>query len=545
MANHQHHFQTSFSTLILVFFFWGFVAASNGIFIPFCKSYFHLDQFESQLIDAAFYSAYFYGSLVLYLGSYFSQIDILNKIGYKNGIIIGLLISIVGAVGLAVISSMQHATFGLVLLSFFVIALGFSLQQTAAQPFAIALGKPETGAHRLNMAGGINSLGTLLGPLVVSFILFGDLKAGSHSATISSIKVLYIFLACLFTLVSIVFLKSKMPRVTSDEKIEKSPKALIVLLLIGAIFPAILFTDQIHSFLGLTKTTVVFGVLTYTLILLFIALVLSSKNPKGWGAMQYPQLVLGMIAIFIYVGVEVTIQSNMGALLKKPEFGAFQESHISHYISLYWGSLMIGRWTGAISVFNFNKRIKQWLTIIIPMLAFGLILLVNVIKGNSVNDLLIYPLCIGFLIVAFLYSKERPATMLLAVSVLATTAMIIGMLTQGKLATFAFISGGLFCSVMWPCIFALAVTGLGKYTSQGSAFLIMMILGGALIPPVQGAICDFDIIAPQGIAGMSYTHFSYIVAVFCFAYLIWHTLQTSRVLKKQGIDFNTSSTTTH
>jgi FHS family L-fucose permease-like MFS transporter len=252
-----------------------------------------------------------------------------------------------------------------------------------------------------------------------------------------------------------------------------------------------------------------------------------------------------MIAIFIYVGVEVTIQSNMGALLKKPEFGAFQESHISHFISLYWGSLMIGRWTGAISVFNFKKRIKQLLTVIVPMAAFGLILLVNIIKGNTVDDLLIYPICIGFLIVAFLYSKERPATMLLAVSVLATAAMILGLVTQGKLATFAFISGGLFCSVMWPCIFALALTGLGKYTSQGSAFLIMMILGGALIPPVQGAICDFDLTAPQGFAGMSFTHFSYIVAVFCFAYLIWHTWQTSRVLKKQGFDFNTSTSTSH
>lgn len=545
MTNRQHHFQSSFTTLISVFFFWGFVAASNGIFIPFCKSYFQLDQFQSQLIDAAFYSAYFYGSLLLYLGSYFLQIDILNKIGYKNGIIAGLSISVVGAVGLAITSSMPNATFGMVLLSFFVIALGFSLQQTAAQPFAIALGKPETGAHRLNMAGGINSLGTLLGPLVVSFILFGDLKAGEHTATISSIKILYIFLAALFTLVSVIFVLSKMPRVTSDEKIEKSPKALAVLLMIGAVYPSILFTDQIQEAAGISKTTLVFGVLIFTLILLFAALIGAPKNPTGWGAMQYPQLVLGMIAIFIYVGVEVTIQSNMGALLKKPEFGAFQESHISHFISLYWGSLMIGRWTGAISVFNFKKHIKQLLTIIVPLAAFGLILLVNIIKGNSVEDLLIYPLCIGFLIVAFLFSKERPATMLLSVSILATIAMFVGMITQGKLATFAFISGGLFCSVMWPCIFALAVTGLGKYTSQGSAFLIMMILGGALIPPIQGAICDFDLTTPQGIAGISYTHFSYIVALLCFAYLIWHTWKTSRVLKKQGFDFDASSPSSH
>src|SRR3990170_5876181 len=182
---------SQFGTLITVFFFWGFVAASNGIFIPFCKTHFNLDQFESQLVDAAFYGAYFFGSLILYVLSTVSRVDILNKIGYKSGIIYGLIISVIGAIGMAFISTSESVTFAMVLIAFFTIALGFSLQQTCAQPFAVAMGPEQTGAHRLNLAGGINSIGTLLGPLVVSIVLFGSLTEAKE-ATLGNIKTLYI-----------------------------------------------------------------------------------------------------------------------------------------------------------------------------------------------------------------------------------------------------------------------------------------------------------------------------------------------------------------
>ncbi|MBW7936389.1 MAG: MFS transporter, partial [Flavobacteriales bacterium] len=109
----KHHFQSSFTTLISVFFFWGFVAASNGVFIPFCKHYFQLDQLQSQLIDTSFYGAYFYGALLLFIVSYFAKFDILNKIGYKGGIVTGLFISVAGALGLAYTSSMPNPTFGM------------------------------------------------------------------------------------------------------------------------------------------------------------------------------------------------------------------------------------------------------------------------------------------------------------------------------------------------------------------------------------------------------------------------------------------------
>ena len=531
---------SQFGTLITVFFFWGFVAASNGVFIPFCKTHFHLDQFESQLVDAAFYGAYFFGSLILYILSTLSGVDILNKIGYKNGIIYGLLISVIGAVGMAFISTSESATFAMVLVAFFTIALGFSLQQTAAQPFAVAMGSESTGAHRLNLAGGINSIGTLLGPLVVSIVLFGGLKDDNKVATLGNIKTLYFILAGLFTFVAVFFAVSKLPRVTSSEKIENSPKALLTLVVISVPTFILIFLNKwvVTHFGENAKGYLIIITMIITIGILVYAMMASKKDRTGWGAMQYPQLTLGMIGIFIYVGVEVTIQSNMGALLKLPAFGGLTEKYISQYISLYWGSMMIGRMTASVSLFNFSKQTKRILTVIVPFVTFGLVLLVNVLRGSEVGNLYVYAVCIVFLIAAFIYANEKPVAMLLTVSVMAGVAMLIGLFTEGDVARFAFISGGLFCSVMWPCIFSLAIAGLGKYTSQGSAFLIMMILGGAIIPPLQGAICDLDRTNPGGIMNTPYTHFSYIVPALCFAYLAWHALKSKRVLQSQGIDFD-------
>ncbi len=533
---------SQFGVLITVFFFWGFVAASNSIFIPFCKKFFHLDQIQSQLVGSAFYGAYFYGSLLLYLYSAISGTDLLNKVGYKLGIVYGLLISVVGAIALALISGSANVTFGLVLVAFFIIALGFSLQQTSAQPFAVALGSPETGTHRLNMGGSVNSFGTLLGPLVVSFLLFGSVASASD-ASIESIQKLYFFLAGLFIVASLIFAYSNLPKTTSDEKLEKSPKALNVLLLIGVVFLPVLFSDWVEAAIGVKKSIIITACLLIILGTLFSSIVRARKNPDGWGAMAYPQLALGMIAIFIYVGVEVTIDNNFGALLKKNAFGGYDESHISHLISLYWGSMMIGRWTGAISVFNFSKQIKRFLAIVVPFVAYGVILGVNLIKGNDISDLKMYPICIAIAVVAFLFAEEKPVKLLLTVSVLGAIGMIIALTSTGMLANFAIISTGMCCSVMWPAIFALAVNGIGKYQSQGSAFLIMMILGGAIIPPVQGAIIDMEQSTDPSIH--TYTQLSYLVPLMCFAYLAWHAIQTRSVLKKQGLDVDAQVAASH
>jgi FHS family L-fucose permease-like MFS transporter len=266
--------------------------------------------------------------------------------------------------------------------------------------------------------------------------------------------------------------------------------------------------------------------------ILFYSNTQAIKNNEGWGAMKYPQLIYGMIGIFIYVGVEVTIDNNFGALLKIPGYltnEGLDESKISKYVSLYWGSLMIGRWTGAVSVFNLTGLKKTIATIIVPFIAFAVVLFVNNLYGNDVNDLIAYAVYIVLALAAFFYGQEKPVKTLIAVSSLATIAMLIGVFTNGIVSVYSLMAGGLCCSVMWPCIFSLGVGGLGKYTSQGSAFLIMMILGGAIIPPLQGAVGDLSSV------GM---HHSYLLAAACFAFLVYLAFKLKQVLKSQGLDFD-------
>ena len=523
--NNSKSYGSALYTIITVFFFWGFLAASNGIFIPFCKAHFSLTQFESQLIDFTFYGGYFIGSLVLYFASQATKVDILNKLGYKNGIIYGLVISAIGA--LVMVPAVNSGSFGFILSAFFVIALGFSLQQTAANPFVIALGSPQTGSNRLNLAGGVNNFGTLLGPIVVSIVLFGGAGKMIPAADvkITAVDNLYYILAALYIAVAIFFWVSNLPKVTSDEKIEASTKTNLPLIVIFIAFCLILAATPLATMTGLSKAYFVYTALAIILVTLMASLSASSKSTEGWGAMHYPQLIYGMIAIFTYVGVEVTIQSNMGALLKTPDFGGFKESEIAPYISLYWGSLMIGRWTGAIAVFNLSKTAKNVLTVIVPLFAFGVVLGANKLNGVDVSNLYIYVCCVVVLIAGFMIGQQKPVRTLMIFGILGILAMVVGLMTTGRVGLLAFISGGLCCSIMWPSIFALSIAGLGKYTSQGSAFLIMMILGGSIIPPVQGILAD-----TSGI------HLSYVIPVLCFAYLAFFALKAGAELKKQGID---------
>lgn len=532
----------AFYVLVTVFFFWGFVAASNGIFIPFCKNHFDLNQLESQLIDFSFYGAYFIGSLLLYLFSAVRGQDILNKIGYRKGIVIGLLVSVVGAllligaVNIGIGMANKSTAFFLILGAFFIVALGFSLQQVAANPFAVVMGSPETGAHRLSLAGGVNSFGTAIGPLIISVLLFGTAGGSAAGATtdISGVNKVYFLLAGLFLAVALLFAFAKMPEVTSREHFEKTRKASNALLLITAFF--LLIVGGIVTAYQLPLF--VLGIVGILFVLIYSNR-RAAKSPEGWGAMKYPQLALGMIAIFVYVGTEVTIQSNMGALLELKGFltpEGLHASQIDPYISLYWGSLMIGRWAGAITAFDLRKSTRKVLFVVVPFVAYAVILIVNDLKGNDYAALFPFIPCIVIQILGFFWGQEKPAKTLVIFGFLGMLAMVVGLATRGELATFAFISGGLFCSVMWPNIFALSIAGLGKYTSQGSAFLIMMILGGALIPPVQGGLAD--------IPGIG-IHLSYVVPVVTYAFLAFFAYRVKGILKTQGIDYESAISSGH
>jgi len=534
------------ATLVSVFFFWGFIGASNGVFIPFCKTYFNIDQFQSQLVDFAFYGAYYIGALILFIVSSQRKKDIFNNWGYKKGIIYGLLISTVGALIMypAISGSEpgQTEVFYYVLIALFIVGLGFSLQQTGANPFAVSLGDPKSGSSRLNLAGGVNSFGTTIGPLAVAFVIFGTLS-GDGTAEFSKMQSLYLGVAALFVLCAAVFYFSKsLPDGITIEPFESANKAMNLLITLTVIiflcFGWVFYTySESYTYTGTVedleykRLAALIASLIGVVGCIYYAYVKSSSNPKGWGALQYPQLALGMLAIFTYVGVEVTIQSNLGEVLKLVTdkvnnlnglgLPALGDTDIAKYISLYWGGLMIGRWTGAISVFNPTKGLKKVLLIIVPYIAFGVIVLVNY-GSYTMNEIIIFSVIVAIQIVGFFIAKDNAIATLKIFSMIGLAAMLVGLFSTGTVALFAFISGGLFCSIMWPCIFSLSITGLGKYTSQGSSFLVMMILGGAIIPPIQGKIADVFTIQS-----------SYWVAVLCFAYLILYAFLTKKILGDQ------------
>ncbi|MDO5637818.1 MAG: MFS transporter [Myroides sp.] len=524
-------------TLIVVFFFWGFIAAGNNIFIPFCKDYFHLDQFQSQLIDFAFYTAYYIGALGLFAASNVKGKDLVTHWGYKRSIVYGLLFSTVGAV--AMILAVEANVYYGMLLGLFAVALGFSLQQTAANPFAILLGDEKTGASRVNLGGGINSLGTTIGPLIVAFALFGTTAAVSNeqiqSLSLEKVVLLYVFVGLLFIgAAALFYFSKKLPEGKSTDPIEKAPKALNVLLIMTVLLLvcfSFVFATYRESATIIDKDTlennrVLWLSLAFIVIVggLLFAYKKASTQPEGWGAMKYPQLVLGMLAIFMYVGVEVGIGSNLGELLKSSEFGGLSSSEIAPYISMYWGSMMIGRWAGAVSAFNLTKNKQLLLTIILPIIAFGIILTANTLAAYDMSHFYAFIVCVFIQIILIILTKNAPAKTLLAFSVFGIIALIVGLTTTGTIAIYAFLCGGLACSIMWPAIYNLSLMGLGKYTAQGSAFLVMMILGGGIIPPIQGKVAD--------ILGI---HTSYIISLLCFVYLLIFAWLVVKILKKQHI----------
>ncbi len=478
MVNHSNS-RASLPILISVFFFWGFVAASNDILIPVFKEKLNLEQWQSQMISFAFYVAYTIGSLIYYFASKASGGDILNRIGYKNGIALGLVISALGT--LLFFPAADSASFGLMISGLFIVGLGFSLQQTAANPLAITMGNPKKGAQRLSLAGGINNIGTTIGPLIVSFAIFGSLKAGEHLDSLSAVKTPYLILGVAFVVVAIIFNFSSLPnQIRHEDNVVESASA-------------------------------------------------SKVSYKS--ALSYPQLWMGMIAIFLYVGVEVSTASNL------PEFMRVHlqtpTSEIAPYVSLFWASLMIGRWTGAVGAFDLKRNVRTFLNFILPYAAFGVFLFANRIANNDLTPFYVYAFVIILIIIADILSRGNPARQLLLFSCCGIVALLVGICADGLISVYAFISVGLFCSTLWPCIFTLAIAGLGKHTNEGSSFLIMMIMGGGFVSLLQGWLASDHLLGIQA---------SYVVGILCFLYLAYYGWKVKNILAVQGIHYDKAIT---
>ena len=462
----------AFATLISIFFFWGFVAASNDILIPVFKKALTLSQFESQWISLAFYIAYTVGSLLYFGISSLLKRDILNVIGYRNGLALGLIISALGT--LLFIPASNNASFPLLISGLFTVGLGFSLQQIAANPLAIQMGDPSKGNMRLSLAGGINNVGTTIGPVIVSFAIFGGLSSGETTLNLQAVQTPYLFLGAAFIIAAIFFKFSSVPDRLTEE----------------------------------------------------------TENSGGniMATLKYPQVILGMIAIFVYVGVEVSTASNLPEFMKQ-KLGT-EESAVAPFVSLFWASLMIGRWTSAAGAFNMKESTKMKLSLLLPFVAFGIFAFVNMIGGQDMSIFYPYLLIVIVLAVADAICEGNPVKQILLYSALGILALIVGIFSSGMTSVFAFISVGLFCSTLWPCIFTLGISGLGEKTNTASSLLIMMIMGGGFISAAQGYFADNDKLGIQH---------SYWVGVLCFAYLLFFAWSVSKQLKKQGItDFSTS-----
>ncbi len=459
--------------LISVFFFWGFVAASNDILIPVFKEKLNLEQWQSQMISVAFYVAYTVGSLIYYFISRATGGDLLNRMGYKNGIALGLVISALGT--LLFYPAAETTSFPLMISGLFIVGLGFSLQQTAANPLAITIGDPKKGAQRLSLAGGINNIGTTIGPIIVSFAIFGSLAAGAQLDSLSSVKTPYLILGAAFIIVALLFRFSSLPNHITHE--DNAPA--------------------------------------------------SNGKAEEKSALSYPQLVLGMIAIFLYVGVEVSTASNLPEYMRV--YLNTPTSEMAPYVSLFWASLMIGRWTGAVGAFDLSAGVKKMLGVVLPYAAFGVFLLANRIANHDLSPFYVYMFVILVIIIADMMSKGNPARQLMIFSGCGIAALMIGMLTDGLVSVYAFISVGLFCSTLWPCIFTLAIAGLGKHTNEGSGFLIMMIMGGGFVSLFQGWLASEDLLGIR---------WSYLTGVLCFAYLAWYGMKAKSILAARGIHYD-------
>ncbi|PKP35542.1 MAG: MFS transporter [Bacteroidetes bacterium HGW-Bacteroidetes-17] len=441
------NYTAAFIIVTGLFFMWGFMTVLNDILIPYLKGVFDLNHTQAMFIQFAFFGAYFIGSLIYFIISV-NYGDPISKIGYKNGIIVGLIIS---ATGSALFYPAAHfLMYGFFLSALFVMGLGFTILQIAANPYVAILGSEKTASSRLNLSQGFNSLGTTIGPLIGGYLIFKYFVGGEINGA-DAVQVPYLFFTGIFILLAILIKLSDLPRLTKDETLE-----------------------------------------------------------KGLSVLKHKHLIFGIIAIFMYVGGEVSIGSILISFLGLENIAGLDPSVASKFVAFYWGGLMIGRFMGAISMSKMKNMVLKYLSMLgIPVIAFLVILYFNDLRTAAIYSIF---LLINF--IGFLFGKSLPNRTLFVFAFISVMLLVTALLTNGVVAMWAVIGIGLFNSIMWSNIFTLAIAGLGKYTSQGSSLLVMAILGGALVPVFQGMMAD-----AYGV------HFSFVVPILCYLYIAFYGLK--------------------
>lgn len=449
-------------TLTSLFFMWGFITCLNDLLTPYLKNVFDLTHFQANLVQFAFFTAYFVISLIYFLVSTFYK-DPIQKIGYKNTLVCGLIIAALACFLFYQEAGSQNPKFALFLGALFLLGTGFTFLQIAANPLVSMLGEPETSSSRLNMSQAFNSLGTTLAPVIGGYLIFTYFN-NEGDKTASAVQIPYLVLASvLLMLAGILFFSNVPNKVTSE-------------------------------------TAVV----------------------KGAGALKHPYLVYGMLGIFFYVGAEVAIGNNLISFMDSHFH--MPEAVATVYLMFYWGGAMIGRFMGAISMSQMPANKKYTF-----MAAAGLVttlIICAIAKSKEVVELsqvvyfLAY-LALNYLV--FISAKSLPSRTLGFFAVINICLLGIMLVFTGELSLWAVLSVGLFNSIMFSNVFTLAIEGLEEYTAQGSSLLVMMILGGAIVPPIQGYVTDM--------LGAEDSKLAFVVPLLCYVYLAWYGFVGSRIGK--------------
>jgi FHS family L-fucose permease-like MFS transporter len=434
-----------------MFFFWGFVASANDVLIPVFKEKLQLQQWQSQFVSFVFYVAYTSGTVLYLIISKKVKTDLLYFLGYRKGLFIGLLIAFTGT--LFFFPASAYGSFVWMLSGLYVIGLGFSLMQTAANALIIYLGEPAKSSQRLSLAGGVNNIGSTLGPFILSYFL---VKSDSQ-IHLSGMYVPYLLMGTAFLTMAIWLKKSSIP-----ERLNAGSE-----------------NNNILSFRQIWL------------------------NKK---------IIFSMLAIFIYVGVEVSTVSNFPELLIK-EYGKNQ-ALIPAWVALYWAGLMMGRWADSSQVL-FQK--KAWQTagkILFPFLAFGFYYAILILSGKPMDQQLYFlPFILLFVVIDFA-SKGNPNRQLVYYALTGALCLGFVIFLKNIMTIYLVVLAGMFCSTLWPCIFSVALRDFKENPGSVSVWLIMMIMGGGIISLLQGWLASIPI------GGM--IRYSYTVGIICFIYLAWY-----------------------
>lgn len=459
----EKNYSAALVTLTSLFFMWGFITCLNDLLTPYLKGVFELSHFEANLVQFAFFTAYFVISLIYFLVSTFYK-DPIQKVGYKNTLVAGLVIAALACFLFYKEASSEDPKFPLFLGALFLLGTGFTFLQIAANPLVSMLGPSQTSSSRLNLSQAFNSLGTTLAPVVGGYFIFTYFKSDANSA--NAVQIPYLVLAS------------------------------VLLMLAG-----ILFFSNVPNKVNTGAAATV----------------------KGAGALKHPYLVYGMLGIFFYVGAEVAIGNNLIGFMQSCH--GLQTEVATTYLMFYWGGAMIGRFMGAISMSQMDSSKKYVLMAVAGILTTVIIccIAMNTKANVSISEVVYFFVYLALNYVIFMAAKSLPSRTLGFFATVNIALLLVMLCFDGQISLWAVLSVGLFNSIMFSNVFTLAIDGLEEYTAQGSSLLVMMILGGAIVPPIQGLVTD-----SLSAENMKYAFF---VPLLCYAYLAWYGFVGSHIGK--------------